>query len=92
MFGKKKKPEKKIETPQKRNVSKYKPPPPPVFVPKDKYLFIVTFKNGEQHRVRQSKVDGKPLYFIAQIMEKGSVDNNVFYPPSMVKKIQWEEV
>lgn len=82
----------KTEPPKKRNVSKYKVPPPPVFVPKDKYLFITTFQNGEQHRVRQLKVEGKPLHFISKIMAEGSVDERVFYPPSMVKKIHWEEV
>ncbi len=85
MFNKKKKPE-------KRNVSKYKPPPPPVFVPKDGYLFTIVFKNGEQHRVRQPKVDGKPSHFIAQIMTEGSVEEEVYYPPAMVKKIKWEEI
>jgi len=60
--------------------------------PKDKYLFIITFKNGEQHRVRQPISEGRPIHFVAKIMIKGSIDGKVFYPPSMVKKIQWDEV
>ena len=88
--GKTEKPKVKETILKKLNKVKYKPPPP--FVRKDGYLFIITFKNGEQHRVRQLKSAGKPQHFIDQIMAKGSIDGTVFYPPIMVKKIQWDEI
>ena len=73
-----------------RKVSKYKPPVVDD-TPKLSHLFIISFQNGEQHRVKQLKSHGRPLHFIERIMVEGSTEGNVYYPPSMVKKIQWEE-
>ena len=74
-----------------RKVSKYKPPVVDD-TPKLSHLFIISFQNGEQHRVKHPKSVIRPRNFVKEIMAEGSTDGNVYYPPSMVKKIKWEEV
>jgi len=80
------------KTEEKKTLKRNKYKPPVVDdTPKLNYLFIITFNNGEQHRVRQAKSQGRPLHFTTRIMVEGSTKETVYYPPSMVKKIHWEE-